>query len=102
MLRVHSTAKHRGSKLARQPAVLGLILGAAKNFILMLLRFIDGTAWNSRQRLNNVNRTHLVLASGKLVLQKHSIKYLLFTFLLLFLFNYPGLFQLLISCRGDC
>ena len=25
---------------------------------------------NSEQRLDNVNRTHLVLASGKLVLQK--------------------------------
>ena len=32
-----------------------------------MLRF----AWNSgQQRLNNVDRTHLVLASGKLVLQK--------------------------------
>ena len=41
---VHSTAKHKGSELARQPAVLGLILGAPKNILLMLLRFIDGTA----------------------------------------------------------
>ena len=38
---------------------------------LMLLIFIDGTAWKSGYRLNNVNRTHLVLASGKLVIQKH-------------------------------
>ena len=36
----------------------------------MLQRFIDGTALKSGQRLDNDNRTHLVLASGKLVLQK--------------------------------
>ena len=36
----------------------------------MLLIFIDGTAKNSGQRLDNVNRTHPVLASGKLELQK--------------------------------
>ena len=35
-----------------------------------LLRFTDGTAQNSAQRLYNVTRTHLVLTSGKLVLQK--------------------------------
>ena len=35
----------------------------------MLLRFNDGTAKNSGQRLDTVNRTHLVRASGKLVLQ---------------------------------
>ena len=38
----------------------------------MLLRFIYGIAWNSGQRLDNVNGTHLVLARGKLVLQKSS------------------------------
>ena len=38
--------------------------------LLMLLRFIGGIALNSGQRLDNVNRAHLVLASGKLVLQK--------------------------------
>ena len=37
----------------------------------MLPRFIDSTAQNSGQRLGNVNRTHLVLASGKLVLQNN-------------------------------
>ena len=31
---------------------------------------IDGTAYNSGQRLDHVNQTHLVLARGKLVLQK--------------------------------
>ena len=36
----------------------------------MLQRFIDGPAQNSGQRLDNVNQTLLVLASGKLVLRK--------------------------------
>ena len=31
----------------------------------MLLRFIGGTDYNSEQRLDNVNGTYLVLASGK-------------------------------------
>ena len=39
-------------------------------FLLVLLRFYDGTALNSGQRLDNVCRTHLVQASGQLVLQK--------------------------------
>ena len=38
----------------------------------MFLIFIDGTALNSGQRLDYVNRTHLELASGNLVLQKTS------------------------------
>ena len=40
----------------------------------MLLRFINGTAQSSGQRLDNVNQTHLVLASGKLVLPKNNPK----------------------------
>ena len=36
----------------------------------MKQKFIDGPACNSGQRLDNVNRAHLALASGKLVLQK--------------------------------
>ena len=36
----------------------------------MMVKFIDGTDKNSGQRLDNVNWTDLVLASGKLVLQK--------------------------------
>ena len=40
----------------------------------MLLRFIDGTAKNNELRLYNVNQTHLILASGKLVLQKRSLR----------------------------
>ena len=40
--------------------------------LLMLLKFIGGTAKNSGQKLDNVNRTHVVLASGKLALQKAS------------------------------
>ena len=55
--------------LALHPAALGLILGFPKNFSLMLLRFIDGTAKASGQKLYNVNRTHQVLVSGKQVLQ---------------------------------
>ena len=42
---------------------------------IWLLRLIDGTAENTGQRLDNVNRTHLVLASGKLVVQKNYIFY---------------------------
>ena len=42
---------------------------APGSLLLMLLRLIDGTACDSGQRLENVNQTHLVLVSGKLVLQ---------------------------------
>ena len=38
--------------------------------LLMLPRFIDSTTWNSGQRLDNVNRTYLVLVSDKVALQK--------------------------------
>ena len=37
---------------------------------MMMQRFINITDYNSGQRLDNVNQTHLVLASGKLVHQK--------------------------------
>ena len=53
--------------LTQQPLVR---FSAVPNFFLTLLRFIDDMAKNSGQRLDNVNQTHLVLASGKLVLQK--------------------------------
>ena len=43
----------------------GLILGNVNNF-----SFDGWAAWNSVQKLDNVNGTHLVLASGKLVLLK--------------------------------
>ena len=36
----------------------------------MLTIIIDGTSWNGGQRLDTGKRTHLVLASGKLVQQK--------------------------------
>ena len=49
-----AAAKLWGSILASHPAAPGSILGIPK----------------SGQRLENVDRTHLVLASGKLVLQK--------------------------------
>ena len=35
-------------------------------FLSMLLIFIDGTAQSNAQSLDSVNRTYLVLASGKL------------------------------------
>ena len=66
----HDIGTKISTHLASHPATLGLMLSVPKNFSLMLLRFIDGTAQNSWQRLDYVNQTHLVLASGKLVLQK--------------------------------
>ena len=54
--------------LAQQPQVQLLVF--PRIFLYMLLRFIDSTAKNSGQRLDNVNQTHLVvLASGKLELK---------------------------------
>ena len=41
----------------------------------MLLRFNDGTAKNSGQRLDDVNPNYLVQASGKKVLKNFSIKF---------------------------
>ena len=61
------------SILASHPAAPGSNPSTPKNFseqILKLLRVINSTALNSGQRLDNVDPTHLVLASGKLVLQK--------------------------------
>ena len=58
---------HRG---ASQPAAPGLILGVAENFFDVAE--ISRQRWSeeSGQRLENVDRTYLVLASGKLVIQK--------------------------------
>ena len=61
------------SILASHPAALGSNPSIPKNIlveILNLLRFINGAAWNSGPKLDNVDQTYLVLASGKLVLQK--------------------------------
>ena len=58
------------SILASHPTALGSILRIPKNK-LMLQRDLMALLKNSEQRLDNVNRTHLVLASGKLVLQKN-------------------------------
>ena len=78
----YSKGKHitRKIKLYRQSTEVAYLLLTQKplvwfsafprTFHLMLLRFIDGTAKNSAQRLDNVNWTHLALASSKLVLQK--------------------------------
>ena len=60
-------AQHRGSILASNPAVPGFVIDVPRNYLLMLSRLKDSTAQNSGQRLYNVNPTHLVLASGKLV-----------------------------------
>ena len=57
------------SILASHHTAQGSIL-CPRIFLLMLLRFIDGTAYNSGQRLDNVNQPRLVLTSGKQVLQK--------------------------------
>ena len=56
-------------------------------FLLLLLRFIDGTGLNSGQRLDNVNRAHLVLASCNLVLQKNCRSISSFYFFLLLTFS---------------
>ena len=48
--------------LTQQPRVH--LSGNLSMFLLMFVRFIDGTAQNSGQRLDNVNRPHLVVASG--------------------------------------
>ena len=53
----YTCAKHSGSMLASHPAPPGLILGIPRIFLLMLLRFIDCTAWNIGYRLDNVNQT---------------------------------------------
>ena len=42
----------------------------------MFLISIDGKAYNSGQRLNNVKRTHLVLAIGKLLI--HTVSGVIF------------------------
>ena len=41
----------------------------------MLLRLIDGTAYNSEERLDKVNQTYLELACGNLVQQQKSSRY---------------------------
>ena len=59
------------SVVALHPVAPGYILSAPKNFCsLKLLRFIEETAKNTGQRLDNVNQTHIVLASVELMLQK--------------------------------
>ena len=55
--------------LIQQPQVQ--FLAVRRLFLLLLLRFIDVTAKNSGQSLENISRTHLVLASGILQLILH-------------------------------
>ena len=72
MLSIHHSDSHSTEGayllLTQQPRVWYSVF--PRNIHLMWLRFIDSTAYNSGQRLVNVNCTHLVLASGKLVLPK--------------------------------
>ena len=69
MLSAWLRREHRGSILASHPAALGSIPGIPENFSLeffyVAVGFSDG-APQSDQRLENVNQTHLVLASGTL------------------------------------
>ena len=75
----HSGQKLRacmGSKLASHPATLGLIPSIPEFFseekLTMLLRLINGAG--DVQWLENVDRAHLFLASGKPVQQKKEKK----------------------------
>ena len=52
------------SILALQPAALGSILIVPKYFLSMLQGLIDCTTWNCGQKLDNINETTQVLASG--------------------------------------
>ena len=67
-------AEHRGSILASHHAAPGSIPGIPKKIqrkkLSMLLRLINAWLEESGQRLENLDRTYLVLASGKLVLQQ--------------------------------
>ena len=56
--------------LALHPAAPGLIFSVPKNFSLDIAEIYWWHCLKQRQRLDNVNQTFLVLASGKLVLQK--------------------------------
>ena len=60
------SAQLRGGILASHPAAPGSILNIPIIFLLVLQRFIRSTAQKSELRHDNVNPTHLVLASGKL------------------------------------
>ena len=59
------------SILASHPAATGSNQSIFSEEILKLLRFIDGTALKIGRGLDSADQTHLVLASGKLVLQKN-------------------------------
>ena len=81
VLTTEGTSKHlaiRGGRIAQWIAFLlhtqqpQVWFSAFLKNKLMLQRLIDSPASNSGQRLDHVNQTHLVLDSGKLVLQKIS------------------------------
>ena len=56
-----------------QPAARIRFSAFPRIFLLILLRLIGSTPYNSGQRLDNVNGIHLVLASCKIVLYKKLI-----------------------------
>ena len=62
------------SILALQPAALGSILIVPKYFLSMLQGLIYCTTWNCGQKLDNINETNQVPASGWLVRQKSIFK----------------------------
>ena len=80
-------AQHRGSILASHPAAPGSIPSIPTNFsmerVSILVGEVNQQRWleESGQWLENVDRTHPVLASGKPVIQKNYV-FLLFTFLM--------------------
>ena len=65
---------HRGSRLAPHPPATGLIPSIPKKIRRKIINIaeVNQHHWleESGQWLENVDRTHLVLASGKPVLQK--------------------------------
>ena len=69
---MEGAARHRGRILASHKAPPGLILGIPKNYFDVAEIYQCRWLEESGQRLENVDRTHLVLASGKLVLKKTS------------------------------
>ena len=83
-------SKLGGSIRASHLADPGSNPSISKVFSLMLLRLVDGGAQNSGQWLNNVDRTHLVLASGNQYFKKHFPN---------LLFNYYVSFNFTSYCR---
>ena len=70
-------AQHRGCILASHPAVQGSILGIPENLFFDVAEiYRRHRLEESGQRVEIVDWAHLILASGKLVLQKRFLSYL--------------------------